>query len=201
MMFIHIPKNAGSTIEQLLSKNQSIISRHKERIPGNFMSPSSGWRSPWHMPPDLYEAIYKRKFNTRGFHRRMCIVRNPLERYASCQAWSRNVWHTSMSELASVYSSNWSSVTWNEELLHRMPQHMFVFARTGDVQCDCIVAIEKLKNYTSVHKNSAKHFNSIVPVGFESLYAADYLLWKEALRNPEVCHSVPPFPNRRHART
>ena len=190
MMFIHIPKNGGTTMEAVLKNQQTIISRPHAAIPRNFLSPHSGWVSPWHMPPDMYEEIMKQRYNSKGFEKRFCIVRNPIDRYISDMHWSNWAFRTPFAKLAEMYAQNWAAVRWTEEAVHRMPQHMFVFSRSGHVQCDCIIAIERLKNITSVKKNTHNiaHSPFELPEGFFALYSADHMIWSAALKNHSLCH-------------
>ena len=43
-----------------------------------------------------------------------------------------------------------------EEGLHFMPQHFFVWTRSGDVQCHCVVAFERLANLTASHDGGTR---------------------------------------------
>ena len=194
MMFIHIPKIAGSTMEAILGKNQLIISRPHPPPPKNFLDSRSGWVSPWHMPPDMYEHLLGRKYNSNRLKKRFCIVRNPIDRYISDMYWSKNRFKTPIAKLAEKYAQNWSAVRWNEELVHRMPQHMFIFSRSGHVQCDCVIAIERLKNVTDIVKNDDKnkmsHHDFVLPHGFFALYSADRMIWSSALQYHDLCYKV-----------
>ena len=75
-----------------------------------------------------------------------------------------------------------------------MPQHMFVFSRSGRVQCHCVIAIERLGNITHVVRN--KGYGTLhrtrreLPQGFFSLYGADHMLWSAALSSADPCHEV-----------
>ena len=188
--FIHIPKTGGTSLETLLTKEQAIFHRFPK-------PPSRPWLSPWHFPPDLYTDHYKLPFGIPAAKKRFCIVRHPKERYLSCQAWSRFRFHKTPESLASDYA-NWAGTKKTEEHLHRMPQHMFVFARTGRVQCDCVIAFEKFAARTKIVKNSRKHVNVSFPKSFAKLYKRDFELHDSALRAKEFCfrptQSLPALP-------
>ena len=181
MTFIHIPKTGGSSIEAQLSAQAAVFHRFPK-------PPSRPWLSPWHFPPDLFEARYRQTLKPPRF----CVIRDPADRYRSCQAWSKNVsdtkFHLSASEVA-VRALEWRKVT--EELLHRLPQHMFIFSRSGHLQCECVVAFEKLgllfKNGSvvvnkSIHKSSVK-----LPKDFANLYRFDTILHRAALSSRSTC--------------
>ena len=102
------------------------------------------------------------------------------------------MFETPIAKLAEMYAQNWSAVRWTEEAVHRMPQHMFIFSRSGHVQCDCVVAIERLKNVTRIVKNHDRKRPSdfVLPRGFFALYSADHMIWSSALQNHDLCHKV-----------
>lgn len=190
-MFIHIPKTGGSSIESEKWSN-CILKRHLEVPPLNFWSASSNWSSPWHFPPDLYELRYNQPFNIKYAEKRFCVVRNPIDRFASCVSWSVHHWHTPLTHLLHTYLNRTSPlIHWNEELLHRMPQHMFVWDTHGEVQCHCVVAFEKLSNLTSITRNKspAHTQKDSLPNGFHDLYAMDFLLWEDAIASKDLCYT------------
>ena len=101
------------------------------------------WLSPWHMPPDLYETHYGQPYDTEN-KKRMCIVRHPADRYQSEQTWGmmKNMaWANRPKDPQKLGRSYLAAqdaekpVKWSEEELHFMPQHFFVWTRSGDVQC------------------------------------------------------------------
>lgn len=195
MMFIHIPKTAGTSIKQQVTTNQTIISRPHPRVPPNFRFAKSGWSSPWHMPPDMYEQMFRKRFNSEGYDQRFCVIRNPVDRYWSDHAWIQGFWNTSLRELSEMYAKDWSAVRWTEEALHRMPQHMFVWSRLGFVQCHCVVPFEYVGNLTSIRTNVARPFRSTtseLPKHFFALYDIDHVLWKRALQDNGYCHRPDP---------
>lgn len=187
MNFIHIPKTGGTTVESLLPKKHAL----KHRYP---KPPSDPWLSPWHFPPDLYEDKYNDTFKAPRF----CIVREPNERFLSCESWSRGRYHTSATELTLQALEGRAP---SEEMLHRMPQHMFVFARTGRLQCECVVAFEKMghlvynnRGTTALILNKAKRrVNNAtrMPADFAHLYRVDFSLHREALRAWNICYRPP----------
>ena len=178
--FIHIPKTGGTSFESRLGADQAIIHRFNK-------PPTHPWLSPWHFPPDLYEKYYGVKFDRPLHNGRFCIIRDPVERYSSCQNWSKGKFKRSAISLASDYL-NWNSVTPTEELLHRMPQTMFIFDRKGQVQCDCVISFNKLSLFNVPKINSRPHHHMTMPKEFEYLYRHDALLFSAASKEKNVCY-------------
>lgn len=189
MMFIHIAKNGGTTIETILDKNKTIMKRDGFTLRNNFFGHKRDV-SPWHMTPEMYEHFLKKKYNTDGLNKRFCILRHPIDRYESCQVFSRGGFVKPFDYLINVYSQDFKSVLWDEELVHRMPQHMFLYYRNGTVQCDCAITIEKLNNITKVKKNTERHIKKHEikdKVNFHKLYHKDFLLWDLASKEKHLC--------------
>lgn len=194
MTFIHIPKTGGTSVEALLTKEQAVFHRYKK-------PPSSPWLSPWHFPPDLFEMQYGVSYDRPPRTERFCVVRAPEERFRSCQLWSRGRYLANRTTLEQAYG-HWSRTTPTEELLHRMPQHMFVWTSDGRVQCQCVIAFEKMTRLLSVHLNKRtpsvtnntemnRHWRAM-----QSLYRQDESLHMQALRSKQLCYR----PNRRSRR-
>lgn len=174
MNFIHVPKTGGTSIESKLTAKTAVFHR--------FKYPNTA--SPWHFPPDLFEARFKQPFPAPRF----CVIRDPADRYASCQAWSKWSFRLSANEIARQ-ALEWRHV--HEELLHRMPQHMFVFSRNGSLQCECVVAFEKIGLLFAaqpVVMNNVTHSPSdVLPKDFADLYRFDTILHRAARSSPNIC--------------
>jgi hypothetical protein len=190
----HIPKTGGSSIETNCTNQSCIISR-MERQQLYYTHPVRSV-SAWHIPPDKYEEIMKEPFDVED-KPRYCVVRNPKDRFYSCERWQAAYgdkydfpWHRSAEQLRRLRldfeRKQFSTLT--EELLHRIPQHRFVWSPDCVVQCDCVVAFEKMNVLTTNKVNPGKHkeLNITTPYFLESMYKGDALLWKAA-KDAEFC--------------
>jgi len=76
LYFIHIPKCAGSAIEDFFLENGAMVS---------FLDRSGKFSSTWYKssPQHIDETTFKRLFNIDIFDELFTIVRNPVERYIS----------------------------------------------------------------------------------------------------------------------
>ncbi len=75
--------------------------------------------------------------------------------------------------------------------------HRFVWADDGSVQCDCVVAFEKLGSLISKRLNVGDprlRPNDPLPVPLARLYKRDQRLWERALRAPGLCYQPSPRP-------
>lgn len=184
--FIHIPKTGGTSIESRLNATLAIIKRPRKR---------SGMpkASPWHLPPDVYEALSHDKYTRPSF----CVVREPRERLKSCFDWPfSQAFHTPLAQLARAFENGRMRVQWTEERVHRMPQSWFVWSDRGSVLCDCVIAYEKLAPVMPVHRNVARpqRVRNQSNYTFPSLlYEMDALLHRTALQSPSLCYSPPPL--------
>jgi hypothetical protein len=75
--------------------------------------------------------------------------------------------------------------------------HRFVWADDGSVQCDCVVAFEKLgsllSNRLNVGDTRLRHDDPL-PEPLARLYRLDQSLWERALRAPGLCYQPSPRP-------
>ena len=78
----------------------------------------------------------------------------------------------------------------SEELVHRTSQFMFVWDSKGRVQCDCVIAFEKMKHLTKIRTNvhNSRHYHSNLPDDFFYFYAADFQLWNLANSVNSICY-------------
>lgn len=180
MTFVHVPKTGGTSVEAFLSARRAVY--HRFRKP-----PSHPWLSPWHFPADLLQVRYGMVLDPPRF----CVVRDPVERYAWCEAWSNGRFRASANEIA-TQALEWKHPT--EELLYRIPQHMFVFSRTGELQCECVVAFEKLALLLRngvVNNKSGPHGVAPLPTDFQRLYRLDERIHRAARVARGLCYTPP----------
>ena len=177
MMFIHIPKTGGMSMQALLSRPQSLWQQTARDDRGRFVldlrALGPRWLSKWHLPPDVYMRLTNKSVDAMMAQHssKFCIVRDPAERYQSELKWQRtplphakaaaNGWawaknqrelygfRLSPEELANTLSLGRFRQTWTEEIIHMQPQHWFVWDEEGRAQCDCVIAFEKLSAFKS----------------------------------------------------
>ena len=172
--------------------------------------PSPG--SPHHMTPDVARDHLSKTFHQNS--PRWCIVREPTARHVSDQAWGwshkgnattsiKPAWYglrnIPSGELLQIFGQGRRNVTWNEELLHRQPQHWYVWDDDGRVQCECVVAFEKLSLFTTKHlkRSHSSHSNSTGPsydAALQRLYSLDLQLWKLANQAATLCYTPRALP-------
>ena len=207
MMFLHIPKTGGSTLESILRASQVVVkqswwkkgfpSHHSigEHLVGHELHLTA---TPWHLPPDVVQDVFHHALPEGRF----CIIRNPADRYESCvNDWNFRVLgvvedgdygkNRTDADVARALLSGRSSVVWDHELTHKQPQHWFVWASDGQVQCDCVVAFERIHVLTTKHKHSrgvAHATKTQLPESLAELYRADWLLWRLARNSPSLCY-------------
>ena len=169
------------------------------------------------MAPDVLPLFLNRTVYTPGAPR-WCIVRNPMERWASCLTWRRGpnltfpsgTWFgrasTPPEKLLRVLSAGRGQIAWTEELAHLQPQSWFVWDGLGCVQCECVVAFEQLPFLTSRTVRNSAHASG-ASVGIEQyeqlppplrlLYALDLYLWQLAwqlVNTSQFCYRPLPAP-------
>lgn len=141
---------------------------------------------------------------------RWCVVRNPIfTRWQSDVAWGggNGKWFgaasVSPTDLLTIFGrSRREALPWTEELLHKQPQHFFVWAADGRVQCDCVVAFEKLHLFAGEKRWNGRPHRSADPQfsqeglhpALELLYSLDVQLWASARQTDELCYRPMPLP-------
>ena len=169
--------------------------------------------SPWHLPPDVFFQLFHHEIEADALHpgrrlKRWCVVRDPAERWASEQRWvQRNlqgrypvvrpdgqlqlVRQQEATVLRNALSDGRHNVSWTEELVHVQPQHWFVWATDGSVQCECVVAHERLHFFElgRINNSSEAHDDVAVrlPKELKELYAPDVRLYASARQSSGLC--------------
>ena len=141
--FIHIPKNAGTTIENIADEKNVKWGRFK---PEHRESVQSDTCSYWHTPP--------KQFNKDSYYKKdetFCVIRDPVDRMVSEYAYR----HKGMSEKNNKYAMN----QWLREQLnnrdntvdgglncHFIPQYEFIYDDNGKRTCDNVLRFDNLTN-------------------------------------------------------
>ena len=223
-MFIHIPKTGGTSIEttarHIHRGNLTVLARVADCCDWWKPKPSTTkcckYGSPWHLTPDVakYYFGFQQHRNRTIFEPglpRWCVVRNPVQRYLSDLAYTHRgnasvpgFGRTTPAEtLARIFARGRWHVQWTDELLHKQPQSWYVWDSQGRVQCDCVVAFEKLGLFVDHVWNSAslkskqEVANSWTGIGsvLSLLYNLDSSLWYNATQvsNETVCYRPQPL--------
>lgn len=223
LFFVHIPKTGGTTVEAEMAlrgtANNTVIHAVRECCayrPG-FAPVEHCCRPgpPWHLAPDVFEQAFNLTLGapatptTASRRKRFCIVREPGARYASFIRWDlrvhRNVSGGPMStrvtgpleQLAAEFENGRWHVQWSSDhaeiLVHLQPQSWFVWAAEGRVECDCVVAIEKLARVLPKRLNRASDPSSAdtLPRALQLLYRGDAALWQKARNSTDFCYRPP----------
>ena len=212
MNFMHIPRTGGSSIEATIKSHRTMRWRVRDccRWSRNLVT-CCKQGSPWHLPLDvlaLRDATLVKEFKTRPI---WCIVRSPVERWASSISFIANTrarWSGSLAfprpqrsaqQLKAAFSCGRFRTEWDEELAHMQPQSWMVWDALGSPQCSCAVPFEQLSAFTSLRLNSRKlphgelrevGVSFSMPQNMSDLYAEDMELWQNALRHPGPCYPL-----------
>ena len=140
--FIHIPKNAGTTIENVADKNGIKWGRFKPEHANHINDTSCTY---WHQPP--------KKFNSNNYYNKdktFCVIRDPLERMVSEYTY-RNKNDPSMNDPKKM--NDWIRYYLNDETIsgqgmncHFVPQYEYVFDDNGNRTCDYMLDFNNLSN-------------------------------------------------------
>lgn len=125
--FIHIPKNAGSTIEKVFKKNGILLSKYNF----NFHAISENICSQWHLPPK-----YLPKFNFKDYKLTFCIIRDPLERLVS------EANYLNIKDINKFIKENLINDNFNFDC-HLIPQSEYIYDYYGN-EIDEILIFENL---------------------------------------------------------
>lgn len=151
LAFIHIPKNAGTTIESLGMQNN--IKWGRNMLENDYQvteTKSSKVFYNWHVPPR-----YLKQYNPYEKYDTFCVVRNPTSRILSEYKW----FHNYNKEKDNANDLN----NWLERVLtknniyftggvdriglmdgHLFPQYFFIYDENGNQTCNYILKMENL---------------------------------------------------------
>ena len=162
LKFVHIPKNAGTSIENIALKNNikwgfrdwtkkddnnKLIENSWKGFKkhGNWINRSTNNTHnnkscyPWHQPPDeLGRDIYKKEDDL------FCVVRNPYDKIISAYKYG-NGKNSSKEGLNKFIKEKLSEFKKNERWngCHILPQHKYTH---GNIKCENILKFENLDN-------------------------------------------------------
>jgi hypothetical protein len=162
LKFVHIPKNAGTSIENSALKNNITWGFRDWSKKDNNKLIENSWKSfkkrgnwinrstnntykdkkgcyPWHNTPDeLGRDIYKKDDEL------FCVVRNPYDKIVSAYkyGYGKNASKKGLNIFIKEKISNFKkNERWNG--CHLLPQHKYT---QGDIKCDHILKFENLDN-------------------------------------------------------
>lgn len=140
--FIHIPKNAGTTIENIANKKDIKWGRMKPSH--RDYAPDDSGCSYWHIPPKKF-----RKDNYYQKDKTFCVIRNPYDRIVSEYKY-RHKNNKSMDNpkimnewISKHLSSDFTSK--GNLNCHFIPQYEFVYDDYGDKTCDHVLNFNNLQ--------------------------------------------------------
>ena len=175
IIFVHIPKNAGTNMEAFFKMTKPRLLYGVNNIKEDGIT-----FSPQHLTPPLIkdrlgDEVYEKYF-------KFCFVRNPYERVISEFFWQRA--HGIITKLTEGLDKNVDFKTWFFSFYnkidsdHKLPQHCYVYDADGNSMVDFMGRVENIDkdfpevlkriNYTgtgklkSARKNSKSHDFSMI---------------------------------------
>merc|ERR1712228_751872 len=159
--FIHIPKTAGSSIEnaafaQNIKYSQYAMSRNNEntkRIYDHYINktahPNCTIHSPYHIPPRYFLQNFT--YYDKSRYDLFCIVRNPFSRILSEYVYqNKKTINCSISKdefnqnLTDLMDHCQKKICCQD--FHLLPQYEYVYDSDGSQLCDHVLHFENLKN-------------------------------------------------------
>lgn len=140
--FIHIPKNAGTTIENVADEKGIKWGRfkpeHKDKV-------STTKCTYWHLPPKYFQMN-----NSYDSDDTFCVIRDPKKRMVSEYAYR----HKDMEDKNNKESMNeWLKENLNDENVyhggkncHFVPQYEYIYDDSGQKTCDTVLKFDNLTN-------------------------------------------------------
>ena len=151
LSFIHIPKTAGTTIEELGSRQGILWGRyHLENDVALTQSKTKDVYYNWHVPPRFCGQHNPYK-NSATF----CVVRDPVSRIVSEYKWfhaddhskdnptDMNTWLDNMLTENNVYVTGGIDGHGHKHG-HLFPQHFYVYNTSGKKTCDHVLLMDDL---------------------------------------------------------
>jgi hypothetical protein len=148
--FIHIPKNAGTTIENVANENNVKWGRFK---PAHRDHSTNNKCTYWHTPPKYFgvDSFYKKDET-------FCVVRDPYDRLVSEFKYrNKNKATHTKEQLNAWIQEHLKPEYYNngENNCHFIPQHEFVYDDLGNKTCDNILRFDSLTD--DFNKLTKKH--------------------------------------------
>ena len=154
--FIHIPKNAGTTIENIANEEGIKWGRFKPKFRETLTDKSNGCAY-WHTPPRNFD----KKTSPYATDETFCVIRDPVERLISEYKYRFRDGHDSAGVYFTPYSLNkWIELVIKEDFhlsgkmnCHHLPQSQYVFDENGVRTCDNILRFDYLNDdFTNLMK-------------------------------------------------
>ena len=140
LQFIHIPKNAGTTIENVGDKHNIKWGRFNDDLKNYTDFNECTY---WHTPPS--------KFNKNSYYnlnKTFCVYRDPYERIVSEFKYRNNSKTLKKEDLNNWIQNDLPNLFKQKYLknCHIIPQYDFIFDENGNKTCDIILDFDNLNN-------------------------------------------------------
>lgn len=154
LAFIHIPKNAGTTIERIGYKNGIEWGRYQ--VENDYFltnSKNTDICYNWHVPPRLFS-----NYNPYDGYDTFCIIRNPINRIISEFKWHNindktkdnkidlNIWLNNILNYDNVFITGGIIDRMGCRDGHLFPQYFYIYDKLSNKTCDHILIIDDLTN-------------------------------------------------------
>lgn len=143
--FIHIPKNAGTTIENIANDKDVKWGRYKPEHEEYIREDNDKICTYWHLPP--------KQFKQGNFYEKdktFCVVRDPYKRLISEYAY-RNMNNPAVNDKRQFnkwlrYNLTPENFKGKAKNCHFIPQYEYIYDNQGNRTCDHILDFENLTN-------------------------------------------------------
>lgn len=134
LLFIHIPKNGGTSIENFFNMmgNDSFYG-------GNSITESGVLYSPQHLTPNLLQKYLGKNIYDTYF--KFSFVRNPYDRVKSEFFWRQRIGEINTDTDFKKWIFNFYSKIDND---HKLPQYRYIFNDNGDKVVDFMGRVENM---------------------------------------------------------
>lgn len=134
LLFIHIPKNGGTSIEKFFNM------MNKDSFYGtNSITESGILYSPQHLIPNLIEKYLGKDIYNTYF--KFSFVRNPYDRVKSEFFWRQRIGDINIDTDFKKWVFNFYSKIDND---HKLPQYKYIFNDNGDKVVDFLGRVENM---------------------------------------------------------